>query len=193
MSIYFLKCNTLNSIDKNIFLTADRSLVIIAILISVLSLIFAILYNRKTLRITIEHNTKTIMPDITFNRAFNKDECTTKFTITNSGFGPAIIKSISFNYQNIEYKSILKLLEKNSSIAQNMFLKMKSTESIFDKLEVLAPGGNQNVFDLTFPSGIDFDNVRKVLSESEFSIEFEDLYKNNFTKKCNIYNKGFYK
>ena len=194
MNIFYINCNALNSIKENIFWTADTTLGIVAIGVSLVTLCIAVQYNRKTLRITIKHNTKTITPAITFNREINqtKEDNTVKLSITNSGFGPAIIKSTSYSYQNDKYDSILKILEQNSSIEKSILLNNGFSEAIFDKFEVLGPGGNEIVFILTLPNGIDFKNVREVLRESEFSIEFEDLYKNNFTKKCRIENKGLY-
>ena len=181
--IYSCICNNFN---ESTLWTTDRILILITIIISLFSLISAVIFNRKTLKITINHNKKSIIPSITFNRNYTSINQSSEFTITNSGFGPAIITKVSFIYNEISYDSIHDLLKANISIAQLAFLEKESRESKLDNREVLAPGKEQDIYSLKFSKGINFDDVRTKLSNSKFIIEFENLYGDKFLEECHL-------
>lgn len=84
---------------------------IIALGVSIISLVFTAWYGRKTFRLTNEHNKKSVEPLIT--DLYISDLTTVDgkkpiqaYQLSNCGLGPAIIKSLIFKVNNIEYRDI---------------------------------------------------------------------------------------
>ncbi|MFT5971138.1 MAG: hypothetical protein ACI8ZO_001657 [Flavobacteriales bacterium] len=188
MKTLFILCNTANEITS---WSADRILVFTAIIISILSLIISVLFNRKTLNMTIDHNKKSVIPAITFHRREDADDKSFSLSISNSGLGPAIITNISFAYKSETYSDIFTLLEKNTSISKEDFEKTGMLVSILDHREALATGKDEDIYSVKFTNDINYQTGKEIFKKTECVIQFEDLYNSTFKKRCIINNLEF--
>jgi len=84
-----------------------------AIVVSILGLIISVCYNRKSLKITIEHNKKSVEPKIDHLHMVNAHEYKEYCELKNNGYGPAMIKEIKFYYQGNIYEDIVTLYKKH--------------------------------------------------------------------------------
>lgn len=168
--------------EENIFWTPDRILACCAIIVSLIALSSAFVFNLMN----IAHNKKTILPGLTFNRGFNSKEREAYLSIKNSGFGPAIITKVKFVYNERNYESILSLI--NDSKEVSAFLKAKDGGEIskLDDREVIAAGGDQHVYTLSYLSDSNFMQVFSLFSKVEFVVNYEDLYERPYEVKCKL-------
>jgi hypothetical protein len=156
------------------FFSADRILVIIAIVVSLLGLFFSVKYNRKTLKLTESHNKKVTRPALNLQKEFYEDVFI--FEVWNSGLGPAILTKVEFYYQNQTFNDLEKLLIK---IIPNYLISTISEECLrteFDQKEVLAIGSKQNIYKGKYNDDKIYNNVMSALLEIEIKIDYESVY-----------------
>jgi len=158
-------------------MNADRWLVAIAICVSLFGLFYSMYFNRKTLRLTQEHNKKMVTPALVFERDFN---VTTKFTffcsIKNAGFGPAIITSVKFIYKDKTFNDLHNLFMSNIQFYYGRIDDKETKLSKLDENEVLASGGNQELY---FAKGKNVAIVvlmKDILSKTVITVNYECVY-----------------
>jgi hypothetical protein len=79
-------------------------LALLAIVLSAASLLFSVIWNRRTFNLTKKHNVLSVKPLLTVHTQLLDDN---KFLIslTNEGLGPAYIREVTFLYNNKTYNS----------------------------------------------------------------------------------------
>jgi hypothetical protein len=84
-----------------------------AIIVSIFSIWFSVLYSRKTLNLTKEHNKKIVEPMLTHLYMLDIRGNSQSLQIKNCGFGPALIKSVIFSVDGKQYEKFNLLITEN--------------------------------------------------------------------------------
>jgi|GEM_PF-1987389 len=174
-----LDCNT--TIETAI-ITLDRVLGVTAISLSIITLILSVRYNRKTLRLTENHNKITIKPFIVTQSSSEIIKGKYSCSILNSGLGPAIIINNYFVYKNKNYENIRPLLKDIVGEWDYLITQKDISISKLDNREVISPGSTQHIYNFELPKQVEFSLVSIELSEVSFHVEYEDAYGNEFKK-----------
>lgn len=144
------------------FWTADRTLVVIAIFVSLFGLLFSVFYNRKTLKMTEEHNKRTTEPHT--------------IKLVNSGFGPALINSVEFTCNGKIYTDFPTLLLENYLDASNNFETNSSSVTDIGAHTLIAIGTNIHLFTRTFKPHFNLHAYIDFLKDVRVQIEYENIY-----------------
>lgn len=170
-------------ITESLF-TTDRILVIIAIVVSLFALIFSFLYNRKTLRLTKDHNKKMVTPILVLHRWFvSNDTYSYSCKLENAGFGPAIITDIKFICNAKSYKDFYDLfhVEINSTLFKIDHDKTKFSK--LDEREVIASGGDQPLYFAELKNIDSLTILKEILGKTIVIIKYECIYGTKHTYK----------
>jgi hypothetical protein len=164
------------------FIQNSNSLLpIVAIVISCISLFFSFL--------TARHNRKTVEPYLTDTYEVNEDINTKlpyrAYHLKNCGFGPAILKEITFSINGKDYKEIFGLISEN---ANNISYDFNLSSTSLSEGYILTPNEDRIIFKLYFGK-MSLDSVIKfqeLLSNISISVKYESVYK----KKKHLYTKS---
>ena len=167
------------SLFKVFFL--DYLLPFTAIIVSICALIFSVIYNRKTYSLTKEHNKKTVEPKLSELytvdlRHADKEPAFQSLQIKNSGFGPGVIKSLTFTVNDKPYKEIKTLIKENL-LNLDYNIKLSSTSSL--EGYVIGPNEQLTIFKLYFdntPANDSFLKFRELATKISLRIEYESVY-----------------
>ena len=156
----------------------------IAILISVCTLIFSVLYNRSTLAITNKHNKLSVKPLVDF-MSYNSRNIE-KLVIKNKGLGPAIISSIIFYDENEASNVLLKIVLKHMPIAAFEIDQDESrTINIMGKL-ILGSNEEFSLHEIVYKNDIPRSLV-DIHDKIVMEIKYQSIYNEDFTLKTKIY------
>ncbi len=156
---------------------------IIAIVVSVIAVLFSIKYNRKSLKMAHKHNMLSVRPIINTTIALQKKPT---FILENNGIGPAFIKKISFTYKDKTAENISTLLDliKHENNFPNINInysenKLKSSFSLSEKSKII-------IFstDLSKENMEDIQQFNRIFEKIGTSILYSDIYKNEYKKIC---------
>lgn len=167
-------------IEMNTFWDVDIIVAICAIVVSILGIGLGVYFNWKTLKITINHNRKSVRPALKFDRAFDELNFEIDHGLKNSGTGPAFITKLLFFYDNKEYKSLAFLLSSNISVYHSIVKQSKSIESNFDDREVIASSDYQNIYKSSFIENKYMFEIKKILRRTEIYVEYESIYEEKY-------------
>lgn len=164
---------------------------IAAVSISFFSMLFSVLYARKSLRITISHNQKTVRPALSsygYAHFDNLSKYLIKHDIKNSGLGPAILEDLKFTIENKEFETLHALLkQENASYSEAL----RSSGQIISSFEdtILAPGEVLKIFDTGFLIPAESEEIKKVnllMYKIEIKVNYRSLYDENFEHTSRI-------
>lgn len=157
--------------------STDRSLVIIAILVSLAGLYISSQYNRKTLEMTEAHNKKTIFPALTLITNFKTNGANLFYCgIKNSGVGPAIITKVEFYYKKKKFIDLDKfLVEKFKTYSISTITKGSKISTLYDR-EVLAINSEQNIYKMYYKNPMIVLQIQAILKETRIKVEYESVY-----------------
>ncbi len=77
--------------------------------------------SQRQLEIALEHNKLTVRPYLEIDRSINSSDQLLEINLTNQGFGPAVIESLTLTYQDAEYQgwnAVLSAANENGNIRQ---------------------------------------------------------------------------
>jgi hypothetical protein len=177
--LFKLNISTTNMSD---LLKPEYLLSFIAIIVSIFSLVLSVRYNRKTYRLTREHNKKTVEPMLSLLYTLQAPSIDKKprfqsFQIKNCGFGPAVIKSFSLIVENIGYKHIQTLMDENLKNV-NFNYSMSTLQNIENS--IIPSNEEVTIFQLFFNyAPLDDDAFTKFYDLAEtisLKIDFETIY-----------------
>ena len=109
-----------------------------AVILIALSALFVSLWQGRVLQ---QHNKLTVKPY--FDHSIGQTDSTLIVSISNQGFGPAIVESISFAYQGQSYDKLEDFLNGSGEI------KNRRESYNFGKGEVIASGEKQIIVELS--------------------------------------------
>jgi hypothetical protein len=110
----FVKLIESNSHDSLIhsLTKPDTIIAFVAIIISIVGFFYSVRYNRKTFKLTKEHNILTAKPIITFLYKTHLINKRIVIKLSNSGLGPAILDKIIYKYNELSFENIDDLISK---------------------------------------------------------------------------------
>ena len=156
--------------------------------VAIISVVIGILFNRKTLRLTEAHNKKTVEPLITDFYTFLAikeigKSSSISYQIKNSGLGPAIITSLNFSYNGINYAHALDIY--NLNIGKSKYDTDTTSTFTLEQTQILSPNESLSLFEFYFKdleSAIEFHVLVKKFT---FTLEYETIYgeKRSFKKE----------
>jgi len=157
----------------------DYVIPFVAIFISILSVIFSVRYNRKTLKLTEEHNRKSVEPKIYGSSDvmiyLNKEKTSIiAYNVINGGVGPAIIKSCTLKMENKEFTDIFRLLR--STEQSNKYESDNSMATILEKDHVIVPNESIRLFELYVKDILQAKRYSEMLNNISLRIEYENIY-----------------
>lgn len=128
---------------------------IIALIISVLGITFSVIYNRRTLKQSINHNKLSVKPMITYHHSNVARNQT--FSILNNGLGPAEITSVLFYHREKLYPTIIELYKHNNNNIYELIDINNSEATTFGAKSYLAANGQVLSHNINFtesPKGL---------------------------------------
>ena len=161
------------------FWDADRILVAIAILVSVFGLFYSMYFNRKTFRLTEGHNKLSVKPIVNITVNFFKPR-TFSIILKNKGFGPAIISSVNFYYNDLVYDNFQTLYDNN--------LKQHGTDEFENHHNLvvqnigsaLISGEEDKILELTLDDNTKLDKLRELYEGVTIKVVYNDIYNNEY-------------
>ena len=167
---------------------SNTILPIFAIVISCISLFFSFL--------TARHNRKTVEPYLVDTYEVNEDINTKlpyrAYHLKNCGFGPAILKEITFSINGKDYKEIYRLILEN---ANNISFDFELSSTSLAEGYILTPNESRTIFKLYFgPMTMDsLLKFQELLTKISFSVKYQSVYnkkKHLFTKSIILLNSN---
>jgi len=158
-----------------------------ALIISVVSVVIAVSFNRKTLKMTEKHNKKSVEPLITdtyFAQTLSEKgkNSSVSYKIKNCGLGPAIIKNINYRIKDTDNKSVFIIYESN--ISPINYIYDLSLCFLMDKSHALASTESLELFNLYFRDFDSAEQFHNLIKNTEFSLDYETIYgEKRFFKK----------
>lgn len=116
--------------NRSLFSNPVTFVAIVAVAVSIITLIITTWYNRKTLKLTKVHNRLIVKPLFCFERHLSDDKKTIYYKLVNTGFGPAILKTLEYSYNNTTYSNIFKIIIKEASDIYYNGVKRKKIEFV---------------------------------------------------------------
>ena len=154
----------------------------IALAISIFTALYQVCYNRRTLRLTQDHNSRSLYANVTLNTFISKPENLIRFYLINNGNGTAILKSIVFNNPDVDgvFDKFSVLLHKKLAIDGVVITKdsYNMTEQVFSKTHALSPTRDSySVFDFKYiKHDKDFDTILEIVRNTKCIINYDNLY-----------------
>lgn len=153
--------------------SSNSVLPIIAIVISSISLIFSFL--------TARHNRKMVEPILAdlyniYHRTGKDDYSFQSYQLKNCGFGPAVIKSLTFTINDKEYKEITSLIRENS---EKIIYDTSLSSTSMHEGGILPPKEEWVIFKICFSasSNDSFREFQRLLSNISIRVDYVSIYK----------------
>jgi hypothetical protein len=148
---------------------------ILAVILSGISIFFGVRYNRKTFEYQKNHNKLTTEPHFSLMvTAYNAKGHT--ITISNNGYGPALIKSIKYFIGNKEYSDIGELYVENYPKLIYQAINEESSQIKFGKNTVFASGESMTILDMKFNDSFDFLKFKLFLTKVKLVLKYRTIY-----------------
>jgi len=161
-------------------LDPNTVIALFAIGISLIGLIFTVIFNRKTLKLTIKHNELSLMPNLAwFHDPSNGKDI---LTLKNCGPGPCKLISIKFLYKRKEFETIAHIL--NLKIPE-LDSKLKKEENIVHlsiEGEILGDNESRILFNFNWEEDKSKELAFSIYEECKLSIHYESVYGNKLEK-----------
>lgn len=161
---------------------------LLALFVSIISMLWVAWFNRRTLKLRQEHYKMSVEPFITdlyISDLYpdSNERPSQSYQIKNGGLGPAILKSLSFNINNFENKSIIELYEKYFTTQQKV--KALYSEFKIDENHVISKDETIVLFKLTFDNKEHAEEFKDLARSISFELKYETVYKEpkTFTKE----------
>lgn len=164
----------------------DTIVTLFALFVSIVAIYFSVRYNRKTFRLTEEHNMLSHKP--LFTSYFSKDLGNGNILIklANNGLGPAFIIKVKYKYSNYSSNDLFELIKKldNSEIPFGFTI----NEPYSRKIENHWIAEKTDMILLKTTVVVDDDYIEKfmsILGNITISVFYKDIYKeeDNFSEK----------
>jgi hypothetical protein len=181
---YSVYCN-LNHSDIDWVAIFVLVVAIISVIVAIVSVRIAVKYNRKTLELTQIHNKKSVEPLLTirYSSLQNTDipNCGEEsFTLTNCGFGPALIKSFHLIWGNKAYGNMFGLYKEFNK--EPRYMEGVSTALILSNT-IIASNESLLIFKFYFAKRVPFQEdyfdaikFHDLAKEVSLKIEFVTIY-----------------
>ncbi len=149
---------------------------ITAIIVSVVSLFISVWYNKISLRISMDHNKKSVEPLVDFMYEIDfttkKENC----DLLNNGVGPAILKSIKYYYNNESFNDILSLYKKHNVKNLEYILYDGRKMGYYDNQTIIPVNGKLLLFDLDYSKSEHFRELNEFHKKVIIEIEYQTIY-----------------
>lgn len=122
---------------------------VFAILISIIGLGISARYNRKTYEYTVKHDKLTNAPLLNYIMNAHVDNWYS-LDVVNSGYGPAIIKSLNYYHSEEEFNKIDHLFTKYYPLIRARIIRGKSHSKLIMNDSYIAPSGTMDLLDFHF-------------------------------------------
>ena len=155
---------------------SDLIVAICAIVVSIVSIIIGVRYNRKTFKYQKKHDKLTTEPHLGLNVVALRDKYHL-IEILNNGFGPCHIKSIKYIFKNKEYTDITRLYRENFNELIGNLLPNDSLLLNLGKSENIGVGKSLVLLKLTFKKGYDVRHFVEFLKQVKIIITYTNIYK----------------
>jgi hypothetical protein len=177
MNFLFMDCSVL--VQR--IASSNSTLPVVAIFVSFISLFFSYLTSR--------HNRKTVEPYLIDTYEINSYHA---YHLKNCGYGPALIKSLNFNFNGKVYKEIMKLISENAKgISYEIPRSPESSTFFIDDGYIIPAGGEITLFKLYFTNP-NLDSALKfqeLLAEVGCEIKYQSIYKKKKTLNTPFINR----
>jgi hypothetical protein len=150
-----------------------------AIVVSIVSLVGSILYNRINLKNTIKHNKLSVEPLIDFVIDAKEIKKAISLTIQNTGLGPGIITKLKYTYNSGEFDKMSDILNRFNPKILNKLIRPKSEEIKFLTNHSLAPNDKLVLFAYFFETDTDYKVIENIIQNTRIEIEYETIYGKN--------------
>lgn len=153
----------------------EYAIPLVAIILSIFSIWFSVLYSRKTLNLTKDHNIKIVEPMLTHLYMVDYLGNSQSLQLKNCGFGPALIKSVIFNVDGKQYEKI------NTLVTENMKNTDYKVDFQINNLGDCIIASNELIimFKLDFENKGDnngFVKFRELARRTSLNIEYQTIY-----------------
>lgn len=154
---------------------------IIALIVSVLSLIFSASYNRRSLNLTKEHNMLSVKPFFLVTTGVVDNHYCIK--LSNEGFGAGIFENLTYTFNNKIYTSLWDVVKiKHRELGVARLIDINDRAGFPAKGAVIGVGGFFDLFYAINP----IDGKFTVTSYNSFfkgifvNIKYKDIYENEY-------------
>lgn len=166
------------------FSNPNTLIAVTAILISIFSLIFSTIHNRKTFKITKRHNILSVKPLLKIAKSIKGNDGIIDYFLENQGLGPAIIKSLEYRYEDEHFNNIKEFFE---TIGKRMRTKteMKVDLDYKEKIEhsVISANTEMQLLQVVVKPPIYTDSLGDLMEKIEILIDYEDMYDNKYSNR----------
>ncbi len=162
---------------------------IIALFLSIASIIIGVKYNRKTFKYQKNHDKLTTEPHLSVMVTFKEQEYSIE--LTNTGFGPAHVKSIKYIYKDIECESN-DLYKKHFPIYSDSVKLKESTHILMGNKTIIGSGDSMQILNMFFLDEYDIYPLKKFLKEVLMVITYKSIYGEKKVLKDFILDKDAY-
>ena len=169
--------------DINTWIQNPNSIIaIVAILISLFTLTFSVLYNRKTIKITIKHNNLSVKPLLHFSLRIDSNEGLIKYELSNRGLGPAVFKYLVYKYEDDTFNNINDFF----TALRDRMITSKQVKFNFNYKEltentVISPNNQIQLFSIKVEPKNYTDSLGKLIDKINIKVFYRDMYDNEFT------------
>lgn len=145
-----------------------------AIIVSIISLIYSVRYSRKTLKVQIKHNKKSVEPIITHTSISKYNNL--EIYLTNEGLGPAKISNLKFRYKSHDFSRIDLLFSNHFPKINDLISDKNNLISKIIETHVLAPNQKITLCKVKLSDDSLYDQINDFLEEVIIIVKYESLY-----------------
>lgn len=168
----------------SLWITNPNTIIAItAIVISIIGLWLASKHNRQTFLLAKTHNELSVKPFLHYSSNSDIQNGKIQFKLSNKGLGPAIIKSLKYEYDNYIFDNITNILKEIENKGQLNFPKPSyTTTNDIEVTEnaVLFPNDHFELFSVQINPPEYINKIIRLLSGIKIKIVFQNIYQNNF-------------
>jgi len=174
-----LESNFLNWIQQ-----PNSVIAILAIFISLFGLVFSVIYNRKTIKITIRHNELSVKPLLQFSVLVDNNVGLIKYDLSNRGLGPALFDYLVYKYEDETYNNINELFNSlKDRIKTSKDLNYNIDYRELKKNTVISANDTIQLFSIKLKPENYTDSTAKLIENVNIEIFYRDMYNNQFTNR----------
>lgn len=169
--------------DFHTWLNSPNTIIAIsAIAISVIGLFLSSYHNRRTFKLTKKHNELSVRPFLHFSGSIDSNVGKITYFLRNKGLGPAIIKSIKYNYKGNYYNNhldFLKMLKDNFPTQDTIDLQLNYNEQ--HERTIISSNDSLRLLELNVLPIKYTDPLGDLINEINIEVLYEDIYENIYS------------
>jgi len=176
----------LKDLDSNLVIS------ICAILISLISILIGVRYNRITFKHQKEHDKRTTEPHLTMHVAVLSDDGH-HIELINNGFGPAFITSIRYIYSQKEYEDVNEIYVNDFPYLHGNIRAEDGEVGFLSNIgEIIASGESILLLKLILPKEFNLKLFIEFLKNIEIEVKYRNVYEDDEVFRDYLMNKSAY-